>query len=208
MTTVEASEIDSAPVDEAYSYAELVNDGITARKAMDTGRWLIGEYTRSLVTYYKQKTIEEYARDISVPAKRVYEYGVMASFYPLEIRESLAELDLTYSHFREARRLKDLDKAIDFLKAAALNLLSVDDMRQSLKAMKRLEGMDLADKYSDGNTVTDHYDKPIDQRPIYQWRGPALVEVDKQGVVHIRCDHTPEIEPNKRYIVSFEEIEE
>jgi hypothetical protein len=42
--------------------------------------------------------------------------------------------------------------------------------------------------------------------PEYQWRGPALVTIDKKGRVQLQCDHAPEIESGKRYIVSFEEV--
>lgn len=203
--TIEAPEIDVSPIDEAYSYAALVTDGITARQAMDTGRWLIGDYVRMLVTNYRERTVEQYADDIGIESSRAYEYAGMASFYPLEIRDQLSELDLYYSHMREARRLRDLGRAVEFLKTIALNAWTIQQTRDALKAVFAPNALP---NYSDGNAITDLRDRPIDQRPVYQWRGPAMVEVDKQGVVHIRCDHTPEIEPNKRYIVSFEEIED
>lgn len=81
--------------DEAAAYAALVNDAITARQAMDTGRWLLGEYVRQLKTYYGQKTIEQFADDVGVDAKRLYEYAKLASFYPLKDRNELSDLDLT-----------------------------------------------------------------------------------------------------------------
>jgi hypothetical protein len=207
-TTVEADREIPTLEDEAHSYALLVDEGITARKAMDTGRWLIGEYARTLVTYYREKTIEEYARDIGVAAKRVYEYGAMASFYPLDIREHLSELDLTYSHFREARRLKDLNRAIDFLRAAALNLWTVEDMAQNLKTMSQLERLNLSSKYSEDNHLTDHTNKPVDpSRPRPVWEGITTLTV-KNGRVTFAGTLPPDFDPDRAYKIIIEPIED
>jgi hypothetical protein len=215
MTTVEVSEIDSAPplryYDEAYDYAVLTELGKQAVEQMDRNRWRLGDYTRLLITYftrYNHGDVKQFAEDISIDPGRLYEFSGMASFYPPEVREEFSELNLSYSHWREARRLKELDKAIEFLKVIALNAWTLNQTRQALSVLKRGGEIDVSRTYGEDNKIIDLHGNPIDQRPIYQWRGPALVEVDKQGVVHIRCDHTPEIEPNKRYIVSFEEIED
>lgn len=208
MTTVEDDRLPLTLTDEAHSYARLVDEGIIARRAMDTGRWLIGEYARTLVTYYREKTIEEYARDISVSYKRVYEYGAMASFYPLEVRESLSELDLTYTHYREARRLKDLDKAVEFLKAAALNLWTVDDMRQNLKTMSQLERMDLSSKYSEDNQLTDLANKPVDpHRPRPIWEDITTLTA-KNGRITFTGTLPPDFDFDRPYKIIIEPLDE
>jgi hypothetical protein len=192
----------TAPADTAYGYSSLVRDAIQARQAMDTGRWLIGEYARTLVTHYREKTIEDFADDIGIDAKRVYEYGAMASYYPLETRAALSHLDLNYSQYREARRLKDLNKSIEFLEQVALNVWTIAQTRQ---ALKDLFNPDTPPSYSDGPAMTDRDNRPFHERPAYQWRGPAIVSFDGTGGVRLQCDSIPHLEPEKRYMVSFEE---
>ena len=192
----------SPTIDTAASYSSLVNDGITACQAMDTGRWLLGEYTRQLVTYYNERTIEQYADDVKIDASRLYEFALMASYYSLETRESLSELNLCYSQYREARRLKDLDKSIAFLKKAALNLWTI---AQTRSALKEHFSPDALPSYSDNPAMTDLNNRPVNERPVYQWRGPASVTIDAKGIVRLQCDHAPEVEQGKRYMVSFEE---
>jgi hypothetical protein len=197
---------DSPPqMDEAIAYATLVNDAITARQAMDTGRWLIGEYVRQLKTYYKQKTIEQFSDEVGIDPKRAYEYASMSSFYPLNDRAELSDLDLTYSHYREARRLGDLDQAKAFLSEIALNHWTIQQTRERLKIML-YQGVKVAPGYDSPAPITDATGAPIVNTPEYQWRGPALVTIDKKGRVQLQCDHAPEIESGKRYIVSFEEV--
>lgn len=196
--------------DEAHDYATLVEYGRTANETMDKNRWLLGEYTLLLITYftrYSERTIEQFAEDISIDPRRLYEFSGMASFYPKEVREELSELNLFYTHWREAKRLKDLDKAIEFLKLIALNQWTLSQTRDALKALLNM-GHDVAQTYSEDNKIIDLNGRPIDQRPIYQWRGPALVAVGKNGKVQLQCDHMPEIEDGKRYIVSFEPLDD
>lgn len=197
--------VSALPLNDAEGYAQLVEDGRIARRAMDTGRWLLGEYVRQLITFYGERTIEQYADDIQVSANRLYEYGSMASFYPIEIRASLSELDLTFSHYREARRLKDLEKAIEFLKLTAENHWTVRDMARNLKLFR--DGS-IAQTYSDAPPMTDLRNIPLNYRPSYQWRGPATVQISKDGTVQLQCETPPQIEPGRKYIVSFEEVEE
>lgn len=194
------------PVDEAHEYSQLVNDGIIARQAMDKGRWVLGNNVRKLVTYYAQRTIEQYADDVGVEANRLYEYGELASFYPTEIREELSELDLCYTHYREAKTLKNLADAVDFLKLIALYRWNVSETRERLKLMRSTGHIDPTK--STGSTVKDLNNLPYERRPSYQWRGPATVQRGKDGTMNLKGVNAPEIEDGKRYIVSFEELED
>lgn len=206
MTTSAVQLIPAAPIDEAYEYSLLVEKGRIARQAKDMSQWLLGDYVRMLITHYGERTIEQYADDIEIEAHSLYTYGPMASYYPLQVREELSELDLCYTHFKEARRLKSLDKSIEFLKTIAENRWTVNQTRMALKAL-RMKGHAVAENVSDAPPMTDLRNLPYERRPSYQWRGPAMVSIDKQGNVSLKCDSPPEIEPGKRYIVSFEEVE-
>lgn len=193
------------PVDEAHGYSQLVNEGVIARQAMDTGRWVLGNNVRKLVTYYAQRTIEQYADDVGVEANRLYEYGELASFYPTETREELSELDLCYTHYREAKKLKNLGDAVEFLKLIALYRWNVTETRQRLKLMLKAGHID--PHQATGEPIRDLNNLPYERRPSYQWRGPATVQISKDGTVQLQCESLPEIEPGKRYIVSFEEVD-
>lgn len=203
MTTVEAPEIDSPPVDTAYGYANLVERGIVARQAMDTGRWLLGGNVRELVTYYGERTIEQYADDVGVEANRLYEYAEMASFYPAAVRDELSELDLCYTHYREAKWFKSLDSAIEFLKTIALNHWNVSETRARLKALRN--GGHLPSRPDRG--MTDLHNVPVEPRMNYQWRGRAIVRLDGKGRVQLECETPPDLEADKQYMVIFQEID-
>jgi hypothetical protein len=74
--------------------------------------------------------IGRYAADINLPPDRVYEYGRVAGFYPMEyngipVRANILDSAvLTYSHAKKAMRLKALDKAMAFLRECENNAWS------------------------------------------------------------------------------------
>jgi hypothetical protein len=189
--------------DAANGYANLVERGIIARQAMDTGRWVLGGNVRELVTYYGERTIEQYADDIGVEANRLYEYAEMASFYPMDVREELSELDLCYTHYREAKWFKDLDQAIEFLKMIALNHWNVSQTRDYLRTLRN--GGKLPPR-SD-RTISDLNNVPVEPRMNYQWRGRAMVSFDANGIVQLACEEVPDIDPDKPYMVIFQAID-
>jgi hypothetical protein len=193
-----------SPIDQAAAYAALTEDAINARQAMDTGRWILGECTRMLLdtSLYGQHTLDEFGDTIGVDPKRLYEYGSMASYYTPEKRESLSELNLTYSHLREARRLKDIDKSVAFLQKVALNAWTIAETRDALKEHFHPDSLP---SYSDSPPMTDSNGHPYNPQPEYQWRGPAVVHLDANGVLRLQCEGVPEVEQGKRYMVSFEE---
>jgi hypothetical protein len=193
--------------DAATGYANLVERGIIARQAMDTGRWVLGGNVRELVTYYGERTIEQYADDVGVEADRLYEYAELATFYPMDVREELSQLDLCYTHYREAKYLKDLSLAVEFLKTIALYRWNVSQTRAALKALKQSGDIDL-DRISRMGAITDLRNQPYNKRPVIEWQGTATVRFDKGGKPELQWDSIPEVEDGKKYRVSFEAIED
>jgi hypothetical protein len=190
--------------DKSYEYSVLVDKGIQARQRKDTAKWRLGGYVRELETTYRDRTVEQYADDIGEAAKSLYEYAGMASFFSQEIRESLSELDLSYSHFREARRLKDLNKAIEFLKVAASNHWTVKDMWAALKALRQ-SGHTVAETYSDAPPPTDLNNHAIERNPLAVWRGVGTLKFDNKGRAQLHIE-APDLEPDKEYIVIIQEV--
>lgn len=99
--------------------------GEQAQTNMDTGRWLIGDLALMVAKRYGKNTLQEFADSINVPVARVREYRTTAAFWDRKISvrtEYLAEFPtLTYTHFRQAMKLKDLDDAQTFLLRCADN---------------------------------------------------------------------------------------
>lgn len=194
--------------DVALEYALLVEQALNARKAMDIGRWLLGDYVRRLITdfsKYRECTIEKFADAVTIDAKRLYEYASMASFYSLEKREELAELHLSYTHYREARRLRTIEKAVEFLKAIALNRWTIQQTRDALKALNQM-GHKIADTFSDSPPMMDYHQTPVYPGARNVWQGIGTIKVGKQGFM-LQCDIPPDhIDPDKRYEITVREI--
>ena len=197
------------PRDVAHEYAALLELATNARQALDIGRWLIGDYVRKLITdfsAYAECTVENFADAITLSPNSAYEYASMASFYTLETREQLSELNLSYSHYREARRLRSLDKAIEFLKTIALNRWTIQQTRDALKALQRMGHRDIAATYSDAPLPTDLNNQPFDRNPLAVWRGVGMLKFDSKGRAQLHIE-APDLEPDKEYIVIIQEVD-
>ena len=193
-------------LDEIETYSNLVQAAIDARKAMDTGRWLLGNYVRQLITYYAEHTIEQFADEVGVDSRRLYEYGVMASFYPMDARESLSELDLTYSHYREARRLGDLDQAVEFLKTIALNRWTVRQTQDALKSMKALAGAAIPRMGGEFTTTDNRPVNPHRPRPV--WEGITQLTVKNGRITFDPGTLPPDFDPERPYKIIIEPIDD
>jgi hypothetical protein len=123
---------DYAP-DDINTWKDAVELAIDAAAQIDIGRYIIGDVSILVQAHYGENEIGRFADEINVDAKRVQEYRTVCKFFPPQIRSQFSELPISYSHFREAMRLKDLEEAIDFLHECALNLWRVRDARDEIK---------------------------------------------------------------------------
>jgi len=135
MITESVIEAPAPPIDKGYEYARLVEIAIRARQALDINRWTLGDCAAVFETHYRDETLARFANDIKVDPKTLYGYKVMSEFYTSDHRERIAELNLTHTHAREARRLGTVEKAMEFLELAAANLYSVPQTRVEIKLM-------------------------------------------------------------------------
>lgn len=204
--TIEAPEIDESAYpqgDKAYGYSQLLEDAILARKAMDTGRWILGECVLELETRYREHTMDQFADEILIDPKRLYEYKLMAAFYPAKERQKLAHLPLSYTHFREAKRLGDLEQAMAFLEDIALNLWTIQDTRNRLKIMLGL-----------GVNVSAGSESPVSHGSLTAeevvaaggWQGRATVKTARDGSISLKCETPPGVVEGEEYIVTFQKI--
>jgi hypothetical protein len=208
MMTVEA--IDAPIKDKDEAYERLVKLGEDARRTMDEERWSLGDLTLLVIAHfsvYGQRTVEEYADAIKVEASRLYEFKEVAEFYPPERRAELSELDLSYTHFREAKRLKKLDMAMEMLKQAAAQHMTVRVMAEAIKVMKLVDGIDVDRTYATPMTPLGPRYNPI-KYPA--WDGSVKVSFDSKKRLILEDPNIPlpPFEEGRRYRVIFEAIEE
>ena len=116
---------------------EYISRGQRAAAAIDLGRWLIGDDALAIETSYGGKEVEKYATGINVPKERVQEYRTVCKFYPLSARAEFLESNptITYTHMREAMRLKELAKAWKFLRECSQQARTVELARIRLTEM-------------------------------------------------------------------------
>lgn len=107
------------------TWEALCDAGRQAVERMDKDRWLIGDLAIS-ATWQADGNLVEYAREIGLGYKSVYQYRTMALFYPVSTRVEFADTNITYSHMREAMRLRDPILAIEILREASDNGWSSD----------------------------------------------------------------------------------
>ena len=120
----------------------LVSDGISALEQIDAGRWIIGDNALAIDTVYGQNSIETYSLDIGAEYSRVRQYRSVSGFWHKETSPRLMLLEecptLSWTHFREAMRLKTPERAAEFLDTCASNAWNITRARVELdKIIKR-----------------------------------------------------------------------
>jgi hypothetical protein len=119
MNTLEA--LSPIHPDALEDWQSLCDAGSTAREQADHWRWYLGDLACRVVTLFPPRkvnlsvnhTLAEFAKDINVPKKSLYQYRQVAAFYPLSTRVEFETL--TYTHYRDAMRLGTLDDAMAWL---------------------------------------------------------------------------------------------
>lgn len=195
-------EADSPPIeDEIDAYKRLVDIARDARRERDEQYWIMGQCAILIQTHYAKQTLAKFANEIGVDPRRLCEYKVMTEFYPANIRERLKPLDLTYSHMREARRLGDIDQAIEFLHQIAGSLWTVNETRERMNIMlgRTQPGMSQDERAA-------IYTPPMLQNfhPVFE----GIVMVRQDGSITFDQPLPPDFEKGKRYRAIFEPIED
>lgn len=111
-------------------YEACINLGIVAREKNDSARWLIGDLAQLVHKEYGRNRIGEFAKKINEPVDRVKEYRTVSAFWQRAVRADFLGVEaLSYSHFRVAKRLKDMALALAFLNEAATKGWTVEATR-------------------------------------------------------------------------------
>jgi len=112
------------------SWEALCDAGRLAADDLDTGRWRIGDLAMLVERSYGANAIGKYAIEINIEKRRVYEMCALAHFYPPETRYLFP--NLRYSHYRDAARLGDLERSLEFLTQSSDEGLTVEQARLRL----------------------------------------------------------------------------
>lgn len=181
-------------------WESIVSAGIEAQNRMDGGRWVIGDLALLVQSEYGQGSVEQFARDIKVELPSVRSYRTVSAFWHrenstrVELLERLS--NLSWSHFRAAMQLKQVEEATDFLHHAAANDLSVEASRLELKRrMGKPEPpvklLDVETKISDmrsGCRVVLELTSDQYTRLVEAWRDGRMVRVAIWEVDHAKTE--------------------
>lgn len=98
-------------------WQSLVTAGLDLVQAQDRNRWALGDLAAVCETRYGQKSIQKLATEIRMPKhKTLYDYHRVATFYPISARAEYPLL--SWSHYREAMRLENVEAALELLAEA------------------------------------------------------------------------------------------
>lgn len=186
MTTLDAL----LPVnpDTLEDWQDLCSAGIGAREQADQWRWYLGDLACRVVTLYPPRktqmtenhTLAEFAKDINVAKKSLYQYRQVAAFYPASTRVEFE--NLTYTHYRDAMRLGTLDDAMVWLAQCSEQGFTTDESGYKLGELL--------------GTSTDDEKQPVFDK---------VTQVRRHGDdVTFTCDAI--IDPSARYRVVVYEV--
>lgn len=135
--SMSVEDVQSPPNEDTGSnIEEYISRGQLAASAIDQGRWIIGDDACVIKTQYGKHTLDEYAKAINVAKDRVEDYRGVCKFYSeISVRTEYLESNpmITFSHMRVAKRLKDVQKAYDFLDECSNNAYTVEKARIELQ---------------------------------------------------------------------------
>lgn len=135
---VEQIDLETGEVLKQVEWELLCEQGRIAASNMDEGRWLLGELALMVDKQYGDDAIGEFAKDINVPKKRIAQYRTVYKFWSPAWEKSkrldfLGERpNLSYTHYLNALRLKDLDEALKWIDEASSNGWTTDEAAHHL----------------------------------------------------------------------------
>jgi len=135
MTTIDPIELlERAAKSGSDIWESCVSAGIEAKGMLEEGRWTIGDLAVLVGKRYTANLIGEFANAINYEVASVREYRRVSRFWWEKSRrlELLERQQLHYSHFQDAMRLKDPQKAAAFLHECADKEWTVERARVEL----------------------------------------------------------------------------
>ena len=170
-------------------FEEICERGRTAAEGIENGCWVIGDLACDIadVAKYGENAVERFAKAINVPLPTVKQYCGMSRFYQKDTRVSFLKKhpNITYTHMRDAKRLKTEKLALEFLEEVSRNHWSPNEAKQVLDEQlgisprkiilsKQAEAAFDLDPKTSELTVTlkakfepfEHLEFPLNSRPV------------------------------------------
>lgn len=164
------------------TWDRLVAMGIDAYEAKDRAHFTLGQLASEVETVYGDDSLGNYARDINAERARLYEYRSVWNFYAFS---AVAEYydrfaNLRYSHYRDAMRFRDRDKALAFLAHASDDGLLVEQAR--VEIAQRMGKPVTGRKVWEGECYVNYYTSeavitPTDGTALPVYGGRYIVKV-------------------------------
>lgn len=158
------------------SYEELCDHSRAHVSDMDTRRWDVGDDACAMETKYGEATLASMARDVNMNKTTLASWKRVADYYPEIIRRRLLDNleNLSYSHYKDALRLKDIQKSVAWLEKCSEEGWSPD--QASHKLTELLHGPDEGDD-GDSGDEDDTRDIPGTITNVFKRDGSCIVEM-------------------------------
>lgn len=158
------------------SYEELCDHSRAHVTGMDTRRWDVGDDACAMETKYGEATLASMARDVNMNKTTLASWKRVADYYPEILRRRLLDNleNLSYSHYKDAIRLKDIQKSVEWLEKCSEESWSPDQASHKLTA--ELSGDPDDDDNGDGDD-SDTKDIPGTITSVFKRDGSCIVEL-------------------------------
>lgn len=129
---VRPTTIQDKPVERTFE--EICDHSRKVVGEIDSRRWIVGDDACEIETRYGQHTLESFAREIGMNKSTVAGWKRVAQYYPEIIRRKLFEEleNLTYTFYKDALRLDDLNESIEWLERCSAEGWSADQAAHEL----------------------------------------------------------------------------
>lgn len=157
------------------SYEALCDHSRAQVTNMDARRWDVGDDACAMATKYGEQNLASMARDINMNKTTLASWKRVAGYYPENLRRRLLDdlENLSYSHFKDALRLKDLDKSVAWLERCSTEGWSPDQSSRNLTL--ELNGEDDTNESEKDDDAKNEIPGTITD--VYKRDGSCIVEL-------------------------------
>lgn len=158
------------------SYEELCDHSRQHVNDMDARRWDVGDDACAMETKYGEATLLGMARDVNMNKTTLASWKRVAEYYPEILRRRLLDNleNLSYSHYKDAIRLKDIQKSVAWLEKCSEEGWSPD---QASHKLTELLHPDEDEGGEDGDDSDTKNDIPGTITSIFKRDGSCIVEL-------------------------------
>lgn len=157
------------------SYEEICDHSRQHITDIDTRRWDVGDDACAMETKYGEATLLGMARDVNMNKTTLASWKRVADYYPEILRRRLLDNleNLSYSHYKDAIRLKDIQKSVAWLEKCSAEGWSPDQASHKLTELLHPD----EDGDGDGDASNTKNDIPGTITDVFKRDGSCIVEL-------------------------------